>query len=235
MDVGSPDYQKRWAANVTAELDTQGWDGVFLDDSNPTMKYATNPSEVAKYPSDAAYTAAMESALAYVGPAIQSHGKLAISNFAAWVEYPSVCNRWLQYVSGALDEMFVKWGRNSGEGYRSEADWNTQLGEAKYAASQNKIFLGFTQGAAGETQAARYGYASLMLGSGGNASYAFTPNYTSEVWIPEYDYDLGQASGAESRESSGSTAASSPTGSSWSTRPPPPAPSALAGPTPDRA
>jgi hypothetical protein len=203
MDVGNPTYQQRWADNVIAEVQAQGWDGVFLDDVNPTMKYSTDETQVAKYPNDAAYSAATESALAYIGPRIQAGGKLAIANFATWVEYPTTQNNWLQYVNGALDEMFVKWGRNSGEGYRPESQWQRQLEEVKYAASQGKQFIGFTQGSSGETQAARFGFGTVLLGTNGTASYAFTPDYTQETWLPEYDYDLGNPTGAETRDSNG--------------------------------
>jgi hypothetical protein len=203
MDVGSAEYQHKWAENVIGEVEAQGWDGVFMDDANASMKYAYEPSKVAKYPNDAAYAAAMESALAYIGPAIQAHGKLAIANFAQWVEAPQTYDHWLNYVNGALDEMFVKWGRGAGEGYRDQGQWESQVEEAEYAASKGKAFLAFTQGAAGETQAARYGYASVLLGGDGNASYAFTPNYTSETWIPEYEYEIGNPTGGDTAEASG--------------------------------
>jgi hypothetical protein len=203
MDIGSAEYQHKWAENVIAEVESQGWDGVFMDDANASMKYAYDPSKVAKYPDDASYSAAMESALAYIGPAIQAHGKLAIANFAMWVEAPQTYNHWLSYVSGALDEMFVKWGRGAGEGYREQGQWETQVAEAEYAASKGKAFLAFTQGAAGETQAARYGYASVLLGGNGSASYAFTPNYTSETWLPEYEYEIGNPTGGDIAEAGG--------------------------------
>lgn len=203
MDVGNPEYQKKWAENVVNELGAKGWDGVFIDDCNATMKYAYEPSRVAKYPNDSTYSAAMESAVSYIGPRITASGKLAIANFATWVEYPDTYNRWLGYLSGALDEMFVKWGRGAGEGYRDQWQWEQQVEEAQFAAAQGKSFLAFTQGSKGDTQAARYGYASLLLGGDSQASYAFTPNYTSESWLPEYEYDLGKATGAMSAESSG--------------------------------
>jgi Hypothetical glycosyl hydrolase family 15 len=186
-----------------SELETKGWDGVFVDDCNATMKYAYDPSKVAKYPNDAAYSGAMESAISYIGPRVQAAGKLAIPNFAAWVEYPDTYNHWLGYVNGALDEMFVKWGRGAGEGYRDQGQWEQQVEEAQYAAAHGKAFLAFTQGSQGETQAARYGYASVLLGGNGGASYAFTSNYTSESWFPEYEYELGAATGAMSSEASG--------------------------------
>jgi hypothetical protein len=203
MDVGSQAYQQRWYENVIGEVEAQGWDGVFLDDANASMKYAYEPSKVAKYPNDAAYSAAMESALAYIGPKIQARGKLAIANFAQWVEAPQTYNRWLDYLSGGLDEMFVKWGRGAGEGYRAAWQWEDQVAEAEYAASQGKIFIGFTQGAVGETQAARYGYASVLMGGDDAASYAFTPNYTAETWLPEYEYEIGSATGPQTEDADG--------------------------------
>lgn len=203
MDVGSSSYQKQWASNVISELDSQGWDGVMLDDASPTLKYQYDSSEVAKYPDDASYSAAMESALAYIGPRIAADGKLAIPNFATWAEYPETCNRWLQYVSGALDEMFVKWGKGSGEGYRGEGQWSTQVRDAEYATSHGKIFLAYTQGSVGETQAARYGYASLLLGSDGRGAYAFTPDYSTETWLPEYEFNLGDPLGQQQEDASG--------------------------------
>jgi len=203
MDIGLRAYQELWAENVLAEMQAAGWDGVFIDDANATMKYHHTVEDVAKYPSDSSYSAAMGSALAYIGPRIRSAGKLAIPNFAAWVEAPATYNSWLQHVDGALDEMFCKWGRNHGEGYRDETQWTAQLNEAKYAASQGKDFLAYTQGAPGETQAARFGYATVMLASEGDAYFAFTPDYATENSIPEYDYDLGSPLGPESRDSNG--------------------------------
>ncbi len=203
MDIGLPAYQQAWADNVIAELRSAGWDGVLLDDANVTMKFHYDVGRVGKYPSDQSYSAAMGSALASIGPRIRAAGKLAIPNFAAWVEAPGVYNSWLQHVDGALDEMFGKWGRNHGEGYRRAGDWAKQLQEVKFAAAQGKAFLAYTQGARGETQAARFGYATVLLGSQGNAFYSFTPEYATENWLPEYDYELGAPLGPESDDGDG--------------------------------
>lgn len=193
MDVGNREYQEKWAENVVGELTAEGWDGVELDDACGTLKYHYEPSKVAEYPTDAKYAAAMESALAYIGPKIKASGKLAIPNFACWVEEPAMYDRWLSYVSGGIDEMFVKWGSNAGEGYRDSYQWQVQVEEARYANQHGKVFIGFTQGSVGDTQAARYGYASMLMGSESAelSSYAYTPNYETEQWLPEYEYELG--------------------------------------------
>ena len=63
-DIGNAAYQQKWADNVLAEMGDKGWDGVFMDDTNPSMEYHYDVARVAKYPTDAAYQAATESALA---------------------------------------------------------------------------------------------------------------------------------------------------------------------------
>src|ERR1700680_3855241 len=62
MDVGNPGFQRAWAAEVAGELKAEGWDGVFIDNVNPTIRYYHDPSDVASYPSDAAYSAAVTAA-----------------------------------------------------------------------------------------------------------------------------------------------------------------------------
>lgn len=203
MDVGDPGYQQRWAANVVNELNTQGWDGVMLDDTNTTMSYHYDVPQIAKYPSDAAWQSATRSALAYIGPRVQAAGKLAIPNIGTWGENPAVGQDWLQFVSGGMDEMFAKWGTTPGTGYVGVDQWNRQLSSLKYAQQQGKIYLAVSHSANGDSSAARYGYASVLLGGEGKASFALHADYTTENWIPEYDYNLGSALGGESADSTG--------------------------------
>jgi hypothetical protein len=202
-DVGSAGYQQRWADNVTRLLQSGPWDGVFLDDTNPTTKYHTNPSNVAKYPNDTAYQSAMRSFLAYVGPRIQAAGKLAISNMGAWVEYPTVVSGWLQYVDGGMDEMFGKWSTTPGDGYRDPTQWRTQLGELQGAEAAGKSFLAVTQSSVTDTQAQRFGWGTLLLGAGGHASFYANYDQQSEPWLSDYDTDLGSPTSAASALPSG--------------------------------
>jgi hypothetical protein len=203
MDVGDPAYQQRWASNVVNEVQRNGWDGVLLDDVNPTMKYHYDVTKVAKYQSDAAYSAATRSALAYIGPRIQAAGKLAIANQACWVEYYGTGVDWLQFLSGAMDEMFLKWGSSTGEGYRGEGQWTTQLNELKESERQGKIFIGRTQSANNDAAAARYGYATMLLGTDGRSAYSFGDSTVETPMFPEYGSALGGPTGPEERLASG--------------------------------
>jgi hypothetical protein len=202
MDIGNPAYQRRWADNVVRELVADGWDGVLLDNVDTTMRhdFASYPT---KYPTDAEWRAAMESALAHIGPRIEAAGKLAIPNFGGWGGNPEVGRDWLRYVSGGMDEMFLKWGNTAGEGYADEYRWSDQLASLRYAQAQGKDFLAVTHSTATDAEAARYGYATMLLGGEGRASFMLAADYTHETWFPEYDYDLGAPLGPESADPDG--------------------------------
>jgi len=203
-DVGNPDYQRRWADNVLGKLQTQGWDGVFVDDANPTMRHHYNVAEVAKYPSDAAYGAATGSALAAIGPKLRGAGKLVIPNFGDWRVYRDVVDPWLDHVSGGMEEQFTKYGRSSTAGYLPKADWELQLGALKTAEAKGKYFLGLAQSGDADGAAARYGWATALLGANGRASFALAADYTSEpASFPEYDYDIGEPTASETTDDSG--------------------------------
>jgi hypothetical protein len=202
-DIGNVDYQNRWAGNVSTQLKAHNWDGVFVDDTNPTMQYHYNVTSVAKYPSDAAYSAATGSALALIGPRLQAEGKLVIPNFGDWRNYRSTVGEWLKYVSGGMEEQFTKHDTSAGSGYFTGADWDAQLAGLKQTQAMGKIWLGIAHSANNDAAAARYGWATTLLGANGSASFALHPDYTTEQWFPEYDYDIGDATGQESKLSSG--------------------------------
>jgi hypothetical protein len=202
-DIGNPAYEQRWADDVLAKLRSGGWDGVFMDDTNPTMKYHYDVTSVAKYPSDAAYSAATRAALAKIGPQLRAAGKLVIPNFGAWREYASTVNGWLQYVDGGMEEMLGKWSNDAGQGYLTGADWDLQLNAIKAAQSAGKAYLGVTHGSATDSQAALYGWGTVLLAAQGKASYALSDDYASQHWFPEFDYDLGSPSGAEAADATG--------------------------------
>ena len=46
----TPAYQQQWADNVLAEIAAKGWDGVFMDDTNPSMECHYDVDRVAQVP-----------------------------------------------------------------------------------------------------------------------------------------------------------------------------------------
>ena len=103
-DIGDPNYQRAWAANVIELLASGPWDGVFIDDVNPSITGHYLNTAVAKYPSDAAYGAAMGSFVQTVGTLIRDAGKLVVANISNTVKFASVVQPWFANVSGWMDE-----------------------------------------------------------------------------------------------------------------------------------
>ncbi|MFN2617710.1 MAG: putative glycoside hydrolase [Thermoleophilaceae bacterium] len=204
VDVGSAGYQQRWTRNVVSELRSDGWDGVFMDDVNPTLSYHTDPSQVARYPNDAAYQRAMSSALAYIAPRLHGAGKLALGNVGGWPDYRTVTSGWLSRLDGAMWEHFAKADPgSSASGYATGATWERNLRLVKDSERTGKLFLGITRAPDGDRAAARYGWATMLLGAAGHSYFAACRDWTRENWFDEYDYDIGDPVGAESADAGG--------------------------------
>ena len=73
-DVGSASYQQKWADNALGEIAKDGWDGVFMDDANPSMAWHYDVARMAKYPTDTAWRSATRSALVSIGARFRSAG-----------------------------------------------------------------------------------------------------------------------------------------------------------------
>jgi hypothetical protein len=201
-DIGDRSYQDQWATDVLKRLD--GWEGVFIDDTNPTMRYHYDVTQVAKYPTDAAYTAATGSALSVIGPRLRAAGKRVIPNFGSWGSYRTAVDPWLAYVSGGMEEQFGKWGATPGAGYVVANGWERQLGALKATQAAGKTFLAVSHSQPTDAAAARYGWATMLLGGYGRANFSLQLDYAnSPTWFPEYGYDLGDATAGEVKEASG--------------------------------
>jgi hypothetical protein len=202
-DIGNASFQQKWSDNVLAELKQAPWDGVFMDDVNPSMANHYTVSAVARYPTDAAYSAATRSALASIGPRMHAASELLVANVGQWESYAPTISGWLQYIDGAMDEHFTKWSGGVGQNYQTGSDWALRLAEIREMEAQGKAFLGVSHSTNGDVAASRYGWATTLLVAAGNATFAMHGDYATENWIPEYDADLGTPSGDESALSSG--------------------------------
>jgi hypothetical protein len=180
-----------------------------MDDTNATVKYHVYPvSRVAKYPTDDTYQAAVASMLAYVGPQIRATGKLAIPNMGAWGEYPGVVKEWLRFVSGGMDQQFVKWSPIPGKGYAGYPRWRTQLREVQTTEKMGKLFLAVTHARPSDRRAVRYGWGTVLLGADGHTAFFAASPRPGDTWSQMYEVPLG---GPTSR------ATPSPNGAWWRT------------------
>jgi hypothetical protein len=202
-DTSEESYQQQWTSNVIKLLSAGPWDGVMMDDTNTTARYHTEPSSIAKYPTDAAYQGAIGSMLAYAGPRIQAAGKLAVPNMGSWSEYPEVVEGWLKYVSGGVDEMFAKWSSTPGQGYRDASGWQTQVEEIQSTERMGKIFLAITQAEASDKQAILYGWGSVLLGADDHTAYSAAASYSSEEWCGECETQIGEPTSVATKVAGG--------------------------------
>jgi hypothetical protein len=205
MNVGNRGFERAWANEVVHELNSQGWDGVFIDNVNPTIRYYADPADVAQYPSDGAYTAAMSAALKYIAPRIHAAGKLVMANIGSWPSYAATGLHWLRYLDGAMDERFTKFTPKTGAGYRSPAEWHIELSLLEQTQREHKWFLGIAQSSNGDVQAERFGWATTLLAARGRATFALQNDneYGVETWFPDYEAPLGRALGRARRQPSG--------------------------------
>lgn len=204
MDISKSSYQNRWASNVLADLRAGPWDGVFMDDTNPTIKYHYEPDEVqSSMDTDREYQQATESALANIAPKIRDEGFLVVPNFGAWGEYSDEINAWLPYVDGGMDEMFLKWGNSAGEGYAWSGRWKDQLDNLKLTQKLGKDYIAITHSDNNDAKAARYGFATTLLGSKGRASFSLHHEYSSENWFNFYSTPIGSPVGGATKDSNG--------------------------------
>jgi Hypothetical glycosyl hydrolase family 15 len=205
MNIGNRSFQQAWTNEVVGELHSQGWDGVFIDNVNPTLRYYTNPADVAMYASDGAYSAAMTAALAYIAPRIHRAGKLVMANIGSWPSYATTGMRWLHYLDGAMDERFTKYTPAAGAGYRSPAEWRTELSLLAATQRAGKWFIGIAQSSDGDVQAERFGWATMLLGARGRATFALQDDneYGVETWFADYEAGIGRALGAAHEQRAG--------------------------------
>jgi hypothetical protein len=210
MDVGNGPYQDRWLANVTNDLGSAGWDGVFVDDADATMNFHLGSRTIAKYQTDAAWRSATRSMLAKVGPALQSAGFLVVPNlYTPWManyDALGVWKDWLQFTSGGAQEYYTKWGTTS-SGWFAGSDWTFRQSFQVATAQAGKIFLGITYAPKTDARSMSYARANFLLFDGGGARNAlvFEPSdpeaqdpyaaaWTSDIGTPIGErYHVGAA------------------------------------------
>jgi hypothetical protein len=155
MDVGNGDYQAAWLEAVSSELHDGGWGGVVLDGASWSPAADLCGRALAKYPTDAAYTAAVDSFLANVATALRERGFAVFADLRVpqTADGLALWNRWLSYVSGAVLD---GWGSERG------AAWSFDQSLQVATQSAGKPFLALDSGS--DAAAVDYARASFLLG-----------------------------------------------------------------------
>jgi hypothetical protein len=183
-DVGSPAYQQAWIRNVLSYLAAHpGINGVFNDNtiSDPKAECGGYP---AKYPSTAAWSAAMLSFLKAAYSALHAHGYYLALNAGAYIpgdrtynDGASTVDWWKKvgrYSDGLMNENYdqisssTKQVRASGPAWYQEWDgWQRLIPTAQ---SMGKDFIGLTEQSCTNTAAMTYAKASFLLDWNGGGS-----------------------------------------------------------------
>jgi putative glycosyl hydrolase-like family 15 (GHL15) protein len=183
MDVGNCLYQDDGAERVIRVAKAGGFDGVFLDDANASLRWIIpRGTTSAAYPTPQRWQSAVYSFLSNVGPQLHRAGLLAVANIGGSTTTPGLWQKWNGPIDGAMEESFT----NGGVGPDSIAngEWTPKLSHALWSERNDKISLDHAVTA---TRAgARYALATMLLVAGGANLFSASADYSREVWWPEY-------------------------------------------------
>lgn len=211
-DVGNPDYQHAWAANVLAYLRANpGVDGVFIDDVLYDLVPMTDV-EAAKYPTQQSWARAELSFVEYVGSDLRSHGYYVLVNASGYVRGDSSSDngtntaRWWQelgpYVSGLMNEYWQETSngtdmlRSTGSSWTQNWDGWQRL--VQTAQSMGRDFVGITYGSSADTRAMVYGKASFLLDwNGGGGAFIYMTRDGSDPANSAWTKSIGLPVGAK--------------------------------------
>ncbi len=198
MDVGNPDYQAAWLANVGEDLKDHGWNGVLIDGASWSASSELCGRTIAKYPSDADYTAAVNSFLARVAPALRARGFTVVASMRvpATSDGQALWAKWLSYLSGGALAGWTK----SGEAQVGSTAWEFQQQLLNVTEATGKPFLALTAGGERDARSIRFAKASFLLGrSAGKSAFLYSPTGETDGWSPETAVEVGKPLGAPRR------------------------------------
>jgi hypothetical protein len=222
MDFGSAAYQQYWVEGVAADVFDQPWaaDGVFVDNCLTFSAAGGYSGAASRYPSNAAWSAAMNGFTLGISAGVQARGQklwcnkgdtVSAEGLAAWLELDAAATP----PDVLLEEgaFAVKWG-NGATQFFPEANWRRQVDAMALMRNTKVAMLSHTdllEGGSGTDNWGRpvsfgqtlwYALGSFLLGKNdplGNAYFTFVDgnDYNRIHWFEEYErIDLGKALGA---------------------------------------
>jgi len=195
MDAGHPGYQAAWIADVNSELQRFGWDGVFIDNVMWGAPNRIYPVQTPKYGND--WTAAYNSAIQNIGTSLHASGFEVYANMQEARLRLDLWQSRLQYLDGAMEEMFTGWGSTPLTGW----ELDQQLELIRIAESMGKTaLLRAGTNSIGPQESARYAVAAYLMVNGTRAavSHQETDNgydASKTTYWREYNARLGEPLG----------------------------------------
>jgi hypothetical protein len=188
-DVGNPDYQSRWLELAREEAETEGWDGIAIDDVNPDIGWHVGPNLPPAYPNDQAWRRATGEMVAVVGRGLREAGLVAIGNVCC-LDQPEADDgawgEWAERLSGAMKEHFVKAG--GPEDYIDEPRWLGHVELARDTQRRGRLFVAGTSADPADERAATFGLATALLATEGRMLFTLlNADNSVEPWLPVYE------------------------------------------------
>ena len=223
MDFGSAAYQSYWVTAVKADIIDQPWvaDGIFTDNCVAFPAQVGYSATSVKYPTDAAFSAAMNSFVSAIATGLHGYGQKlwcnkgetrSVDGGAAWLALDAGANPPDVFLEeGAFAVMWGGWAVQ----FLQESEWKRQIDIMGALKNSKVTMISHTQLSAGQSgsdnfgntvsfwQTLWYSLGSYLLGKNdvlGNAYFMFhggNDDYSKIVWYDEYDkIDLGRALGS---------------------------------------
>ena len=179
MDINNPAYQQQWLSDVTSNAKADGFDGVFMDDTNTHPGHCKdNGGLTTGTPSytDVAYGNAMNSFIAAVGPGLKVNGLLAVPNIAAdpWnSSQESIALSMVPNISVFFREFFMHWGTNLTTRFQDNA-WLDVMKQMEAVSATSDYYANtYSNGSTPNVTDMVYGRASFLLAWNGSSNSAF--------------------------------------------------------------
>ena len=223
MDFGSAAYQSYWLTAIKADVVDQPWvaDGIFTDDCVAFPAQVGYSATSVKYPTNAAFSAAMNSFVSAIATGLHGYGQKlwcnkgetrSVDGSAAWLSLDAGANPPDVFLEeGAFAVMWGPWAVQ----FLQESEWKRQIDTMGALRNTKAAMLSHTQLMAGQSgsdnfgnsvsfwQTLWYSLGSYLLGKNdvlGNAYFSFhggDSDYNKIIWYDEYDkIDLGRALGS---------------------------------------
>ncbi|HUS09604.1 MAG TPA: putative glycoside hydrolase [Pyrinomonadaceae bacterium] len=220
MDFGSSAYQSYWLTSVKADIVDQPWaaDGIFVDNCVTTAAAAGYNATSVSYPTDAAWSNAMNSFVVAITAGMHGYGQRLWCNKggtgsdaggAAWRALDSSAHP----PDVLLEEgaFAVEWGSDTQ--FFPEADWRRQIDTMGAIRNSRVAMMSHTQLSEGQSgtdnwgdpvtfwQTLSYAMGSFLLGknaAANNSYFMFNggSGYNKIWWFDEYDkLDMGKPLG----------------------------------------
>src|SRR6266513_1924249 len=165
MDFGSSAYQSYWVTALKADIADQPWvaDGVFTDDCIADQAQSGYNATSAKYPTDATFSAAMNTFVSAISTGLHGYGqklwcnkgetRMAIGS-AAWLSLDASASPPDAFLEeGAFAVMWGPWATQ----FLQESEWKSQIDTIAALRNTKAATLASTQLFAGQTGSDNFG------------------------------------------------------------------------------